>query len=415
MKKYKNLINNFFSLYVLQITNIIIPLITLPYLVRVLGVEKFGLVSFSQTFATFFIVLVDFGFDLSIVRLISIHSEFKNKISEIVSSVLIIKIILISISFVVYYIIISNVQKFDNNFLLFLLMFGIIIGQGLFPTWLFQGMQKMFYITILNVGVKLFFLALIFLLINSSKDYLYYPILLSLGYIGILPFAYYLAIKNFNIKFYIPKYLKILYYFKYSSHFFVSRIAVRLYEGGGLFIVGLISSDLVTGYYAIADKLRGAITSLYSPISKVLYPYIAKEKNITLYKKMFLFINLINIVGLLILFIYTESILNIIFGTYSETTVLLLRIFVFVMLLDVPSILLGYPLLGALGHTNFVNYSLVVTAIIYISVILILYLFDILTPLLVAIIYVVTIFIEVMLRVYGVTYKYKIFKKDRYV
>ena len=409
--KYKELIENFASLYILQITNILIPLVTLPYLVRVLGVESFGLVSFAQVFAMFFVMVVDFGFNLSIVRLISINSENQEKVSEIFSSVIVIKLILLLLSFLLYYGIVNSIERFAKDELLYIYMYGIIIGQGLFPVWFFQGVQKMRYITILNFIVKIVFLALIFLLIHSNSDYLNYPILLSFGYMSILPFAFYIIKKEFHIAFYIPPIERLVYYIKYSSHFFVSRIALRLYEGGGLFVVGLIAPDVVVGYYAIADKLRNAITSLYSPISQALYPYIAKERNVKLYKKLFSIINVLNILGLMVLFVYTQEILEFVFGSSSETTILFMRIFIFVMVLDVPSILLGYPLLGAFGYTNYVNYSLVVTAIIYLVSLFVLYLIGVFSAKIIAMLYIFTIFIEFSLRAFGV-YKYKLWSKN---
>lgn len=197
---------------------------------------------------------------------------------------------------------------------------------------------------------------------------------------------------------------------KYSSHFFVSRIAVRMYEGGGLFVVGLIAPDTVVGYYAIADKLRGAITSLYSPISQTLYPYIARDKNVRLYKKLFGAIMLLNIIGLSILFVYAQDILELIFGNASPTTVVLVRIFVFVMLMDVPSILLGYPLLGAFGYTHYVNYSLVITAILYLAGLGVLYFVGIASVKTIALLYVFTISIELALRIFGVI-KYRLWRE----
>jgi len=411
MVKYKALIENFASLYLLQITNILIPLVTLPYLVRVLGVESFGLVSFAQVFAMFFVMVVDFGFNLSIVRLISVNSENREKVSEIFSSVIVIKLILLLLSFLLYYFIVSSVEKFSKDELLYLYMYGIVIGQGLFPVWFFQGMQKMRYITILNFVVKALFLSLIFMLIHSSGDYLNYPILLSFGYIAILPFAFYIIKKEFDIRFYVPSVEKLVYYTKYSSHFFVSRIALRLYEGGGLFVVGLIAPDAVVGYYAIADKLRGAITSLYSPISQTLYPYIAKERNVRLYKKLFMLINILNLIGLMVLFFYTQEILEFVFGSATEGTVMFMQIFIFVMILDVPSILLGYPMLGAFGYTNYVNYSLVATATIYLLLLALLYFVGVLSAKLVAMLYIFTIFIEFSLRAFGV-YKYKLWREN---
>jgi len=409
--KYKELIENFVSLYLLKITNILIPLITLPYLVRVLGVESFGLISFAQVFAMFFVMIVDFGFNLSIVRLISVDSEDREKVSEIFSSVIVIKFILLILSFVLYYGIIANVGKFHQDELLYLYMYGIVIGQGLFPVWFFQGMQKMRYITILNFFIKIIFLSLIFFLIHDKNDYLNYPILLSLGYMVVLPFAFYTIKKDFDIRFYIPSIEKLIFYTKYSSHFFVSRIALRLYEGGGLFVVGLVSPDIVVGYYAIADKLRNAITSLYTPISQALYPYIAKERNVKLYKKLFTLINILNLIGLVVLFVYTNEILELIFGSSSEGTVVFMQIFIFVMILDVPSILLGYPLLGAFGYTNYVNYSLVITAIVYLLLLTILYVMGMLSAKVIAILYIFTIFIEFTLRAFGV-YKYKLWSEN---
>ncbi len=411
MHKYKDLIENFASLYILQITNILIPLITLPYLVRVLGVEKFGLVSFAQVFAMFFVMFVDFGFTLSIVRLISIHADDHKKVSEIFSSVILAKLFLIGVAFVVMFLIVESVDRFSHDKMLYFYMFGIVIGQGLFPVWFFQGMQRMRYITLLNFVVKLLFLVLIFLLIHHSDDYLMYPILLSAGYLSVLPLAFYLIKKQFGVVFAFPKIDRVVYYMRYSSHFFVSRIAVRMYEGGGLLVVGLIAPDTVVGYYAIADKLRGAITSLYSPISQTLYPYIARDKNIRLYKKLFGVIMLLNIIGLSVLFTYAQEILELIFGSASSTTVMLVRIFVLVMLMDVPSILLGYPLLGAFGYTHYVNYSLVITAILYLVGLGMLYLMGIASVKSIALLYVFTIFIELLLRGFGVI-KYQLWREN---
>ena len=96
----KQLLSNFLSLTTLQAFTYILPLITLPYLVRVLGTEKFGLVMFAQAFIIFFNIFVDYGFNLSATREVSVNRDNKNKLTEIYSSVISIKLLLLVVSFV---------------------------------------------------------------------------------------------------------------------------------------------------------------------------------------------------------------------------------------------------------------------------------------------------------------------------
>jgi PST family polysaccharide transporter len=117
----RRLIENFLSLSVLQIANYILSLITLPYLARVLGPEKFGLIAFLQAFIGYFMILTDYGFNLSAAREIAIYRWNKEKVSEIFSSVMLIKfffffLALGIVSAIIFkYIILLNYSKRANT------------------------------------------------------------------------------------------------------------------------------------------------------------------------------------------------------------------------------------------------------------------------------------------------------------
>jgi PST family polysaccharide transporter len=175
----KRLLGNFFSLSVLQIFSYVLPLLTLPYLVRVLGVETFGLISFATAFIIFFNILVDYGFNLSATREVSIHREDKEKITQIYSSVLTIKFILTILSFIILSFIVFIFDKFNSHIELYLITFLSVVGQAFFPIWYFQGMEKMRYITIINISSKVIFTIAIFIFVHKESDYLLVPFVLQ--------------------------------------------------------------------------------------------------------------------------------------------------------------------------------------------------------------------------------------------
>ena len=145
----KVLFKNFTSLSILQISNYIFPIITLPYLVRVLGPEKYGLVNFATAFAAYFTIITDYGFNLSATQEISVNRENPNRISEIFSSVFTIKMLLFLFSSVIFSGIILFVPIFNENIILFVVTFFSVLGTALFPLWFYQGMERMKYILII--------------------------------------------------------------------------------------------------------------------------------------------------------------------------------------------------------------------------------------------------------------------------
>ncbi|AEH22444.1 polysaccharide biosynthesis protein [Thermodesulfobacterium geofontis OPF15] len=331
----RRLFENFLSLSFLQVANYIFPLITLPYLVRVLGPEKFGLISFAQAFIGYFVILTDYGFNLSATREIAIYREDKEKVSEIFSSVMVIKFFLFFLSLGIMSAIIFTFEKFRQDWEIYYLTFGMVLGQVLFPVWFFQGMERMKYITFLNILAKLIFTIAIFAFVRKVEDYLYVPLLNSLGFIVAGVLGLWIVFKDFGIGFRMPSWEGIKHQLKEGWYIFISTVAISLYTISNTFILGLFTNNTIVGYYSAAEKIIKAIQGLLGPISQTIYPHVSKlmyeskECGIKFLRKVTLLIGSFSFVLSLIIFIFADLIVRIVLGSQYTESVIVLRILAF--------------------------------------------------------------------------------------
>jgi len=332
----KRLTGNFLSLSILQALNYILPLITLPYLVRVLGPEKYGLISFAQAFIGYFIMITDYGFGLSATREVSIYRDDKEKVSEIFSSVMTVKILLGILSFVVLGLVLLSVPKFGQDWLIYIFTFGMVIGNILFPVWFFQGVEKMKWITILNIVARGIFTVCIFIFVHKESDYLNVAIINSLGSLVAGIISLIVIFKNFKVKFVFPKIESIKHQLKEGWHIFISNIATSLYTTSNTFILGLFTNNTIVGYYSGAEKIIKAVEGLISPISQTIYPYLSKlvseskEKALVFLQKLTKFIGGTTFLVSLLIFILSPLIVKIILGDQYQQSILPLRILSFI-------------------------------------------------------------------------------------
>lgn len=278
LNELKRLKSNFLALSFLQATNYLLPLITLPYLIQVLGIEYFGLLAFATAVIAYFSILTDYGFNLTATKEISLHREDKNKIIEIYSSVMTIKFILLIMSFLILCTLVFTFQRLAEHWEIYLLSFGSVLGQVLFPIWVFQGMEKMKYITYLNIVSKLIFTIAIFVFVQQQSDVYLVALFFSLGSIiaGIL--SLYLIKKEFNITFQFQKQETLRFYLIDGWHVFLSRFYVSLYTTTNILLLGLFTNNLAVGYYAVIEKIVLAIGGIFQPLNQSIYPYLVKKQ-----------------------------------------------------------------------------------------------------------------------------------------
>lgn len=330
--EYKKILENMVSLTGLQFASYILPLITLPYLTLVLGPDRFGLTQYAISLITYFQYFTDYGFNLSATRELAIVRNDKEKVSEIFNSVMFIKILLTTISFIILLAIVTLIPKFSADADIYLLTFGMVIGYVLFPTWLFQGMEYMKYTSILNIIGKVIFTVLIFVFIHQSSDYLLVPVINSFGFIVVGVLGIYISLTRFDIKVKIPPVESIKYHLKEGWHVFVSTIAINMYTTTNTFLLGLLTNNTLVGYYSIAEKIILAVNGLINPISQALYPFISrsvhddKKTSIQFIRKITKIMAIVGVILSLGLFVFSEPIILILFGRAYHNSIAVLRI-----------------------------------------------------------------------------------------
>ena len=371
----KKLLSNFFSLSILQAFTYLLPLITLPYLVRVLGTDKFGLVVFAQSFIMFFTVLVDYGFNLSATREISIHRDDKNKISEIFSSVMIIKTILIGISFVILSITIFSFEKFSVNWELYYLTFLVVIGNAMFPIWYFQGMEKMKYITIVNITSKLIFTVLIFIVIQEPDDYIYVPLLNGFGFIVGGMVSLWIIYKKFNQSFILQKYDTLKDHFLESTQFFLSRLSSVGYSNANTFLAGILLSPQYVTYYYLADKIINVVVTFFDPLVQTIYPYLSKSFKFSFLLKLISAVMIISLVITLSLSFTAGFLSDFLLKEHNEIFINTLFILLPLIPISLFYIMLGAPLLLSRGYKKEFNKSIIYGFVIHLTILLFLYIY----------------------------------------
>lgn len=332
-KEYKRILENMISLTGLQFASYILPLITLPYLTLVLGPEKFGLTQYAISLITYFQFFTDYGFNLSATRELAICRDDNQKISQIFSSVMFIKLCLCILSFIILLLIVMFIPKFSEDSYVYILTFGMVIGYMLFPTWLFQGLEYMRYTSILNIIGKIVFTVLIFIFIHDTTDYMLVPLINSLGYILVGILGIYIALTKFNIKITIPSIRDIKYHLREGWYVFISTIAINMYTTTNTFLLGLLTNNTLVGYYSIAEKIILAVNGLLNPISQALYPFISrtvktddKTRSIEFIRKITKIMTLVGIVLSAGLFIFAKPIILLLFGQSYANSVIILQI-----------------------------------------------------------------------------------------
>lgn len=412
MSNVKCLRNNTIALAIIQILNYILPFITLPYVSRIFDVDKFGLIFFAQVLIDYFWRFVMFGFDLSGVQTIAKNRDNFNLINKSFNSIISAQFLLYCFAYLMLMLMTLFIPKFQSDWLIYHLTFLGLLGQILLFTWFYQGMERMKFITILNIITRSCFLILVFLFIKKADDYILYPLFNSLSFLIAGIISIFFATKQFNLSFKFPKFIEIVKTLKYSSQFFLTKVAIALYRSTNAFVLGLMVTSTAVAYYVAADKIFWGMFALYLTFVNALFPYMTKNKDIVFFKKMLKYLVILSILASVFLFITSKYLILIFYSDKYIEAIKILQIFslsfIFYIFVDT----LGFPLLGAFGYIKETNHCYILGGIFNILGLLSFYYLNLINIYSIAILVSITYFVMFIHRIYYVK-KYKLLNIEK--
>lgn len=278
-KKAKVLLENFFSLSILQIANLLLPLLILPYLIKVVGFEKYGIIVLANSLIVYFQSIVDYSFKITATRDIAIFKNSIKKMSIIYCKVMPIKIIFFIVSYISICLIVFNFDSFYIERKVYLITGLMLLGNLLFPDWFFQGIEKMKFITVINVSIKIIFTLLVFIFIKTENDYWIYPLLQVIGlfFSGII--GQYIVFYKFKLNFYFIKWNELKNTIYKNFPIFINQFLPTFYNNTSTFLLGVLTSTKIVGVYDAIKKVVDIVIAFFSVISRVFFPFLNTNKN----------------------------------------------------------------------------------------------------------------------------------------
>lgn len=278
IKKYikSQTISNGLWLYALQFFNLIVPLLTLPYITRILGASSYGIFSIALNIVAYLQVVVEYGFGMSATRKVATgldNNDLNRTFTTVVSGRILLLLGCIAIAAI--YILCNT----DNTTLCgsFAILMLSLLGYCVQMNWIFQGKEDMKYISIVNVLGRTISTILIFVFVKNAHDLLLYSLLYSIspflsGFIGLA-----IAKKRYKLKFVKVKFHDVLNELKDGFYVFTTQLSSKVFGSIGITFLGIFANSYEVGTFSAIQKIPNIMILLWTPISQIIYPIVSKS------------------------------------------------------------------------------------------------------------------------------------------
>lgn len=401
-----NMISNFFYIGVMKFLNIGSKYILVGYLIRVLGENGYGTLTWIDSIVQYFIMLINFGFDLYAAKYVVENKNNPKKLNEAISAIYYIKGILFLISFVLLIPLTFNTE-INTVINLIFLMLVMGIGEVLTPIWFFQGIEKMKTITIITFFSKLILVLLTFFFIKNNTDIHLYILFLVFTNIIWGFFGFLMMKKEASFKFVAVTFDLIKNYLKEGYLFFIGKFSTFLFNLGTVFLIGYLFTKGQVAGFDIAIKIVFVFIIPFEVLQQALFPVIVRGVRKSVLRNITVATFIISTAIAILLYVFSENVIVIFGGAemykYSYVLDLVLILIPIVSL----TIVVGNCILVAKGYYKQYNWSLIVSAMVFVSLLIVLKTTDQLNFLNVILIRVLADFIQLLIRFYY-NFKFKI-------
>ncbi|MEY8873640.1 flippase [Haemophilus sp. SZY H52] len=360
---------NFIMNMLLTVSNFLFPLITFPYVSRVLSPIGTGKVAFAYSIVSYFSIFAAFGVANYGIRACAQVRDNKEELSKVVQEILCINIVLMSFIYVFYFLGIMLIPELNTEKTLFFISGLNILFSIISVEWLYKGVEQYFYITIRSIIFKVIAFVLTFTFVNDSEDYTIYAFIIIFatvgsGIVNLYNLHNLISIKYFN-NYNFKRHLRPM------MTFFITTIAVAFYVNVSVALLGFIHGNEEVGYYNAAYRIRDVMVSIITSLGAVLLPRLSfyiennmqdKFNDIVSKSTQFIFILSFPLVVFCILF--AKQAVLILAGSSYYGSILPLQILSIIIFIVGLSNLTGIQMLIPLKKEKYLCYSVVIAAVI---------------------------------------------------
>ena len=367
--KIRTLKFNFLMNMLLTVSNFLFPLITFPYISRVLSPIGTGKVAFAYSIVSYFSIFAAFGVSNYGIRACAQVRNDKENLSKTVQEILLINMVLMSFVYIVYFLGVIFIPELNAEKTLFLISGLNILFTIVGVEWLYKGIEQYFYITIRSIIFKLIAFFLVFTCVKTEADYSTYAFIIIFATVGSGIVNLYNLRKIIIIKCFSNYDFK--RHLKPMMTFFITTIAVAFYVNVSVALLGFIQGNEEVGYYNAAYRIKDVMVSIVTSLGAVLLPRLSyyiennmRDKFNDILSKSTQFIFILSLPLVVFCILFAKPSVLILAGSAYSGSIVPLQVLALIIFIVGLSNLTGIQMLIPLKKEKYLCYSVVIAAVI---------------------------------------------------